>query len=127
MIVFKKFGKTIKIRNDDWKRLRARYNSDNAVLNTEHEVYEIKKECSFCSSCIRSAECGGCPLAVFGKFGCYEFFERVFPSGIEFESDVIDRISWDECDDKKARGQLTRLQKMMDKIEASQGRKDATK
>ena len=126
MIVFKKFGETIKIRNDHWKRLRARYNPENATLNTKKGYYEIKRMCPFCN--VYNDECDGCPFEEFGgEYGCLEFFERLFRGGTRFDHGLIDIVTWDEYEDKEARKQLNRLQAMMDKIEASQGRKDGTK
>jgi hypothetical protein len=115
MITFKKFGETIKIRGDHWKRLRARYNPEKAKL--DDEVYAISVSCPFCNK----YSCKKCPFGVFGdEYGCYTFFERFFPMGKEFDSDDITQVDWYEEDDKQARRQLARLQRMMDKIEASQ-------
>lgn len=122
MIIFKKFDKTIEICNDHWKKLRTRYSPENAVYIKSREVYKIRKKCPFCDlyNTTHGDECNGCPFRAFGLHGCYEFFEQVFSSGQAFESDVIAEITWDKGDDKEARKQLTKLQKMMDKIEASQ-------
>ena len=118
MIIFVKFGETIKIRNDHWKRLRARFNPENAVLNEDDERYEIRRTCPFCSAYY---ECKGCPLEEFdGKYGCFPFFEKVFKGDTEFDHDDITKIYWDEDFDKEARRELHKLQKMMDKIETSQ-------
>ena len=117
MIIFKKFGETIKIHNAHWKKLRARYDPENAVWIKSKEVYRIRKKCPFCDL---YTECNACPFMVFGIHGCYEFFEQVFPSGQAFESDITTEVEWERDNDKKARKQLTKLQRMMDKIEASQ-------
>ena len=117
MITFKKFGKTIKIKDSHWKRLRERFNPKNAKLNVNKGIYKIRIICPFCKL---YSDCVGCPLEVFGKYGCFTFFERVFRNGTEFDQTDITTIDWDKCVDKKARNQLIRLQKMMDKIEASQ-------
>jgi hypothetical protein len=118
MIIFKKFGKTIKIRNDHWKRLRARYNHENAVLDAKEGYYKIRRHCPFCNLYLG---CTGCPFDEFEEeYGCLSFFEQLFRGGTRFDHGLIDMVTWDEWEDKKARKQLSRLQKMMDKIEASQ-------
>ncbi len=106
MIIFKKFGKTIKIRDNHWKRLRARYNPKDAVFDDENYLYKIKRNCPFC---MRYSECAGCPFEVFDTEGCITFLERVFPDGTEFESGEISEVTWDESYDKEARKQLNRL------------------
>lgn len=124
MITFKKFGKTVKIRNDDWRRLRERFNPKNAVYDGSEGRYKIRRKCSLCS---RYDKCDGCPLDQFGDDGCIFFFAKIFRDGINFEHGNVTRIAWDKEDDKKAKKQLNRLQRMMDKIEASQGEEDVTK
>ena len=118
MIVFKKFGKTIKIRNDHWKKLRARFDPENAVLGDDG-CYDIERDCPFCDMYL-DVECSGCPFEPFGRTGCIDFIDMVFPKGQLFESGDCTLVWWEEYYDKKARRQLNRLQKMMDKIEAEQ-------
>ena len=117
MIIFKKFGETFEIQDSHWKRLRERFNPKNAKLIVSRGMYQIRKKCPFCST---YNSCKGCPFEVFEKYGCFDFFERIFPNGIEFDATETPTIDWDEKHDKEARKQLNRIQKMMDKIEASQ-------
>jgi len=117
MIIFKKFGKTIKIRNDDWRKLRERFNPKNAVLNVDSCEYEIKRKCPLCS---RYAFCDGCPFDEFGEYGCISFLERIFPNEEDFDTSDRTKIGWWQNCNKEATKQLTKIQKMMDKIEESQ-------
>ena len=119
MIIFKKFGKKVKITNKDWKQLRARFTPHNAIRKGGR--YIIEKGCPFCPKYqpTASCECKGCPLAVFAHshhLGCEIFFSKLFP-GMEFNAGDITEISWWKEDDVKARTQLYKLQVMMGKIE----------
>ena len=119
MIIFKKFGKKVKITNKDWKQLKARFNPHNAIRKGSR--YIIEKGCPFCPKYqpFASCECKGCPLAVFsheGKLGCERFFNELFLSK-DFDARSIGEVLWWKGDDLKARTQLHKLQGMMDKIE----------
>ena len=119
MIIFQKFGKKIKITNEDWGKLRSRFNPHNAVR--KGGKYIIEKGCPFCPKYqpTVSCECKGCPLAVFShesRLGCEKFFDKLFPN-LEFNAGDITELTWWKGCDLKARIQLYKLQRMMDKIE----------
>lgn len=118
MIVFKKFGYTFKIRNDDWKDLRKRFNPKHAVNYGGH--WRIKIACSLCERYRGFVTCPGCPFDILGEYGCEIFVdklfrERKFGAGIRF-------ISWNTENNASARKQLRRIQKMMDEIEVQNGK-----
>lgn len=121
MVVFKKFGYTFRIRNDDWKQLRERFNPKNAVL-VNGEGYEIRRYCPLCS---RYLKCKGC---TFKKLkadifpGCMNFFSGLYYDK-KFNTNQRSEISWDKKNNKQARRQLYRLQRMMDEIEEQNKRR----
>lgn len=115
MITFEKFGKTIKIRNDDWKKLRERFDATKAKWDGGH--YEILMSCPVCDRYM----CPDCPFHVFvieDELGCINFIEKLFKP-MHF-TPGNEEISWSKNENKLARKQLGQLLKMMDKIEASQ-------
>jgi len=115
MIAFKEFGKTVKIRNDDWKKMRERFDVDKAWWDGGY--YKISTSCPVCDRYV----CPNCPFHVFvtkDELGCINFLEKLlkpmhFGAGNE-------EISWSKSKNKLARKQLGQILKMMDKIEASQ-------
>lgn len=115
MIVFKRYGHTFKIRNDDWKNLRERFNPENVVSQPGEcfpDHWKIDIPCSFCCR-YHHLGCERCPIQKFG--GCNKFFDKLFRKtklkiGTSF-------VRWEKSVDKKARRQLKRLNKIMDKIE----------
>lgn len=123
MIIFKKFGKKVKITNADWKKLRARFNPHKAVATSLG--YAIKKACPFCKKYHHYLHCKGCPLTIFaddGGLGCENFFLKLFPD-MEFETGDISEVYWDKCCDIEVRIQLYKLQTMMGVIEGLQEKK----
>ena len=120
MITFEKFGKTIKIRNNDWKKLRERFDANKADWNFLMKDYRIFTACSLCNRYkTRFNSCGSCPFTAFNSdTGCIDFFKKLFKPcmfKVGFRS-----VNWPKRQNKLARKQLGELQKMMDKIEASQ-------
>jgi len=126
MIKFEKFGKTVKIRNDDWKKLRERLDVKKAGWNKFHDAYRIEADCPLCSR----YTCPSCPFYVFkvggkGVVACVQFLRKLLkPMYINPGSYWI---AWSKRINKLARKQLGQLLKMMDKIEASQGGKNDKK
>ena len=119
MIIFKKFGETVSISNRDWKKLRARFNPHNASFKTKY--YMVEKACPFCPK-YNDDNCLDCPLDIFTdglELGCEIFFNKLFPDRF-FVTTEIGEIKWHKEIDLAVRKQLGQLQKMMDKIEASQ-------
>lgn len=119
MITFKRYGKKLKIRNDDWKKLRKRFNPDNAVLDNDLDEYYINVSCSLCDR-YQGNLCIECPFDVFSRtmgilYGCSIFFGRLFRE--QQFSTGSDDVSWEIRDDKKTRRQLKRLNEIMDEIE----------
>lgn len=119
MIIFRKFGKKVKIPNADWKKLRARFNPHNAIRKGGE--YIIEKGCPFCPKYHQGEtyKCKGCPLSVFldgHKLGCENFLKKLFIS-LDFNAGDIAELSWWKENDLSARTQLYKLQVMMDKIE----------
>lgn len=118
MITFKKFGKTIKIRNNDWKKLRERFDVENVEWNSLVENYSIMGDCPLC---IRY-NCETCPFSVFPpdkeELSCMEFLIELCKP-VYFDPGPHG-ISWSRQANKLARKQLGQLVKMMDKIGASQ-------
>lgn len=121
MITFEMYGEKLKIRNDDWKKLRKRLNPDNAVLDNELGRYCINVSCSLCDR-YQDNYCIKCPFNAFEPapgaallYGCSVFFGRLFREqrfsvGTSF-------VSWKIWVDKKARKQLKRLNEIMGEIE----------
>lgn len=121
MITFEKFGKTIKIRNDDWKKLKKRYDTEKAEWFDAYSVYEIKETCPLCET--YHSLCSSCPFGEFDEENddhspCVIFMLKLFKE-IHFQAG-IEEITWSKRQNKLARKQLGQILKMMDKIEASQ-------
>ncbi len=120
MIIFKRYGHTFKIKNDDWKKLRMRFDPENARLESEFGKYYINLFCSLCSRYKRN-HCIKCPFEVLEKghpcprFGCSVFFDKLLR--FKYFSFWTGYVSWEAEVDKEARKQLKRMQKIMDKIE----------
>lgn len=116
MIVFKKYGHTFKIRDDDWKNIRERFNPKNAVSQSAYppfvDHWKIGISCSLCHK-YHHFNCEGCPINKFG--GCAEFFSRLFRKSVLKIGTSF--VRWEKSVDEKARRQLNRVQKIMDKIE----------
>lgn len=122
MITFEKFGKTVKIRNDDWKNMKQRFDVDNAEWDGESYSISVK-----CSTCIRHKyRCSGCVFWVFkgnnNSSACLDFLKG-FVKPLYFNLG-IEEIIWSKRQNKVARKQLGQILKMMDKIEKSQGGKN---
>ena len=118
MIKFEKFGKTIKIRNDDWKKLKKRFDAKKAEWEALREEYFIWMKCSLCES--YRHRCKICPFSEFyaDENGCIEFLDRLFKPR-RFEVGRVS-VSWPRQANKIARKQLGQILKIMDEIEASQ-------
>lgn len=118
MIIFKRYGKTVRISNRHWKSLRARFNPDNAKKGKEYFIIS-----RYCLLCREHEGCERCGLGVFKRgeiSGCAIFLKRLFRNKVAFCASNIDEIWWETKDDSKARQQLKRLQKFMNEIEAQQ-------
>ena len=122
MITFEMFGHKLKIRNDDWKKLRNRFDPDNARFCIYNDKYWIDVYCSLCQRYKDCNICGKCPFeilekndATLGAFGCFVFFDKLFKKRVFVPSEGS--VSWSKHDDREARRQLNRMQKIMDKIE----------
>ena len=119
MITFKKFGETVRIRNDDWKKLRERFDAGKAKWDEFWKRYRINVSCSVCNK----YNCPRCPFYVF-KFedttipGCTQLLGKLFKP-LYFKPDRH-AVCWSRQANKLARKQLGQILKMMDKIEASQ-------
>ena len=120
MITFKKFGETIRIRNDDWEKLKERFDANKAKWNFTMEDYRINKDCSLCNRYkTLLGNCGSCPFVVFSSDnGCMDFFKKLFKP-MRFKVGSM-AVHWPKQANKLARKQLGQILKMMDKIEASQ-------
>lgn len=123
MITFKKFGKTIKIRNNDWKKLKERFDARKAYWDGEQ--YLILTSCPLCDRYF--TRCAECPFWAFKQYGvgsvaCVDFLEKLFKR--MYLNPGTDGLSWSRHANKLARKQLGQILKMMDKIEASQGGKN---
>ena len=117
MIIFKKFGETIRIRNDDWKMLKKRFDPDIAFWSSQENEYEIVVDCPLCDRYV----CNFCPLGEFetdDEVSCMVFLKKIFKP-MYFDAGE-ERLCWSRDKNKKARKQLAHMQRMMDKIEASQ-------
>lgn len=120
MIVFKRYGHTFKIRNDDWENIRERFNPKNAISQSAYSPFidhwKIKISCSFCLK-YHHFNCEGCPIYEFG--GCGRFFGKLFRNsklkiGTSF-------VRWEKSNDIPARRQIKRLNEIMDNIEKDNG------
>lgn len=125
MIVFKRYGKTVKISNRHWKSLRRRFNPDNAVKSRlDSGGFRIWR---YCLLCREHHGCERCGLGVFGKEGgeeptrgCAIFLRRLFKNKVAFDAGDVDVVRWHKGNDAEVRRQLKRIQKLMDEIEAQQ-------
>lgn len=120
MIVFKKFGKTVRISNRHWKSLRSRFNPDNAKKDNGQEQFTISRPCLLCHE---HEDCERCGFEVFKRgeiSGCTIFLKRLLRNKVAFCAGNIDEVWWETRDNDKARRQLKRTQKLMDEIEAQQ-------
>lgn len=125
MIVFEKFGYTIKLSNKDWKNIRKRFDLKRALLVKENDVdyFVVGIPCSLCKKYITKGgwNCSDdCPFMkafgdYFGNFACGELIDSLF-NDTEFQVEQ-DYIRWHKSVNKKARRQIKRLNQIMDKIE----------
>jgi hypothetical protein len=125
MIVFERYGHIFRIRNDDWKNLRRRFNTENATL--VDDKYWINISCSLCKR-YKSNMCINCPLEKLKtelNYGCTLFFGKLLRKR-EFDF-YTTHIKWHKRIDEKVRGQLNRMQKIMDKIEKENQNETKTK
>lgn len=119
MIVFTFKGHKISIRNDDWKKLKKRFNVENAKFDTKYAdtIYGINVPCPFCDRF--EGACTSCPV-VREKTGIscrklpVSFFKKS-PLSMGWSS-----ITWHKDFNSKARCQLKAILRRMEKIEASQ-------
>ncbi|GAH20404.1 unnamed protein product [marine sediment metagenome] len=114
MIVFERFGHTFRIRNNDWKKLRERFNPKNAV-EYGYKSVEIEIPCSLCMLYDSGRDCHGCPFSSFGHNGCLDFLRKLFREP-KFQTGR-ERLVWNIANNSLVRRQLNRMQKIMDKIE----------
>ena len=117
MITFKKFGETFKIRNDDWKKMKKRFDLDVASWSRLDGEYEIRVDCPLCER----YNCDTCPLRGFAtenEVSCIVFLSKIFKP--MYFGTAEERLCWRRFANKKARKQLDKMRRMMDKIEASQ-------
>lgn len=112
MIVFERFGHTFRIRNDDWKTLRKRFDIDNAIK--EYDGWRIPISCSLCDK--YDSYCPGCPIYVDSNRSCSWFLTKLFPKMMRFETHKYS-IWWDKEYNITVRRQLKRMQEIIDKIE----------
>lgn len=126
MIVFERFGHTFKIRNDDWKNLRERFNPKNAV-EYDWESLEIQIPCSLCILYDSGRCCRGCPFFSFGNNGngCLNFLRKLFREP-KFQTGR-ERLVWNTTNNSLVRRQLNRIQNIMDKIEKENQNETKTK
>jgi len=126
MIEFKRFGKTVRISNENWKGLRERFNLNYA--RRYKNTYVIRVDCPLCrifkpraQDCI-SKNGRTCSFRQFsaGDVGCIVFFNKLFRNGLLFDGTWRDKILWKAEKDKQVRKQLKRIQKLMDEIEKEQ-------
>lgn len=120
MIVFKRYEHTFKIRNDDWKDLRERFNYKNAI-EICYGSFRTSIPCSLCvrygKNCKkrRAGIMRRCPFSVFENSKCEEFFDRIFRK----RRFTMGRnyVYWTHPNMSSVRRQLNLIQKIMDKIE----------
>ena len=115
MIVFERFGCTIKLKNKHWKNMRERFNPDNA--NIKNGYYYIRIRCSLCDEYKNGYYCGLCPFRDFGHgiYGCGTFILKILREA-KFQT-YPKAISWRKEINKSVRRQLKSLNNFMDKIE----------
>jgi len=122
MINFTFRGHKISIRNDDWRKLKERFDPENA--KEENQRFLIKKGCPLCKKYRRNFSCEKCPLDKFSielKTGCGVLINSIIPTDIIifFES----YIEWNKRNNAQARRQLKAILRRMEKIEAEQEEK----
>ena len=113
MINFTFKGHKISIRNDDWKKLKERFNPENAEYIKDENRYAIKIRCDIC---YRSSCFSDCPL---NKVRCGEDIIYSFLRRKILGLDIL-CISWKKEVNSQARRQLKVILRRMEKIEASQ-------
>jgi len=127
MIKFTFKGYDIAIRNDDWKKLKKRFNPDNAKCNADGN-FAIDIICSLCERYRKNTVyCTKCPLdkiAYVEIFGCGEIMASIWRR--EYLEVSQDYIWWDKRNNKQARRQLRALLRRMEKIEQNQEKGNAT-
>lgn len=120
MITFTFKGHKISIRNDDWQKLKDRFNPDNAKKKDDGD-YVIDIPCSLCERHRFGPNCGRCPLSKIieeGDFGCTNLMNSVLRKKV-FRLSFND-IDWDRKKNSRARRQLRAILHRMDKIEQNQ-------
>lgn len=127
MIVFERFGHTFKIRNDDWKGLRERFNLNN--IKPGNCYYNILIPCSLCQR-YKNNYCLNCPFRVLesnhsAKYGCAIFLTKFFE--VTKFTTFTDKLSWTKIENEEVRKQLKKLNKIMDKIEKENQHETKTK
>ena len=115
MIHFTFRGHKISIRNDDWRKLKERFNAENAERDAYGD-YAIKIPCPLC---LRYENCVGCPLENINNNGCATILYSIFGRR-KFNAGDRDRIWWFGDDNAQARRQLKAILRRMEKIEQSQ-------
>ena len=118
MIVFKRYGKTVKISNRHWKSLRARFNPNKA--ETYFDNFQILKDCLLCKEHEACDRCGFGEFAVGEIVGCINFFRLLFKGKSVLITENLDKVMWKRRNNALAVEQLNRIQKLMDKIEGEQ-------
>jgi len=118
MINFTFKGHKISIRNDDWRRLKERFNAENANC-CSHLYCEIKIKCPLCERF--KAGCNLCPLGMKNiDMYCGDFMDSFF----KFREQIFDTLPtcvyWEKENDRQARRQLKAILRRMEKIEAEQ-------
>ncbi|GAG24196.1 unnamed protein product [marine sediment metagenome] len=117
MIVFERFGHTFKVRNDDWKNIRRRFNPDNAKVDDDLKLYYISVKCSLCKRYRFIFICREeCPFEKLdGKdAGCTNFIKKILGQIISFGINTSE-VCWYVS--KKVLEQFKVLNDFMDKIE----------
>lgn len=128
MIIFKRYGKTLRISNENWKGLRERFNSNYA--RKYKNTYVIRIDCPLCKifklhafQVCASKNGRACTFKQFstpGTIGCMAFFQKLFRDGPLFDGGWKDKIYWQAELDISVRKQLKRIQKLMDEVEKEQ-------
>jgi len=122
MIQFNFKGHEIRIRNSDWRKLKERFNPDNAEWNGK--VYEIGIPCWLC---VRYKDelkifnrCRKCPLSILDEnsHACIYLMKKLFKK--QYLIFYEDRINWKRKNNPQARRQLKAILRRMGEIEASQ-------
>jgi len=127
MIEFKRYGKTVRISNENWKGLRERFNLNYArrykntyVIRVACPLCEIFKRYAFQACVSRNGRVCSFKQFSTGHIGCMAFFQKLFRNGPPFDGSWKNKISWQAEKDKQVRIQLNRIQKLMDEIEKEQ-------